>query len=197
MPRDPVSLVSHGIASAHVPFSRAGLSLVSRSRFLYRLIMTLLVSASKSLKVPVASIAHRLGVRRTWNMTERRLLPREERLVEHVMMFTYPMNSCQPSSIRRSRMSGGENPDPGVGREKDDDALLPRIEKRNTYALPTGIPLPSSKRLWQKEIPAATANTWSFPSDQKGHLNHHVPHVLHPIAVTRLRRAPSRAPLYR
>ena len=72
-----------------------------------------------------------------------------------------------PASIRRSWISGGEDPYLAGGRSKDDDAILPRIEKRNTYPLPTGIPLPSSRGLWQKEIRAAAADTWSSPSDQK------------------------------
>jgi len=32
-----------------------------------------------------------------------------------LIVLTYLMDFCQPSSIRRSRISGGENPGPGVG----------------------------------------------------------------------------------
>jgi hypothetical protein len=71
------------------------------------------------------------------------------------------MNSCRPRQSGAAAFPGEKSLTLVWGGIRlIAHALLARIEKRNTCAAPTGIPLPSSKELWQKEIGAATAETW-------------------------------------
>lgn len=154
------------------------------------------VNQQAGTRVPAVSIVHIPGVKGTWKMAERHLVPPEDLLHEHVLISIYFMNPGPPSSIRRSRISGRENPYLGARPDKGDDALL-GLRKETLGPSRREFPCQASKGCGKRDVGGDTKHlVLDFPLRYE-RLSREVSRVLDPFAVTRLCRSPNLAPVHR